>query len=116
MTQPQRRRSEKFADLHTAFLGDGAFVYVPRGVELSEPIIISHLATGGAVFPDTLVVLEENAKATVVDLFAGETPFALGANDLFGGHGSQLTYVGVQNWSPNALSFQLNSTVSRRDT
>jgi len=116
MTQPQRLGSEKFAALHTAFLGDGAFVYVPRGVELDEPIVISHLATGGAVFPHTLVVLEDNAKATVVDLFAGPTPFALGANDLYGGHGAQLTYVGVQNWSLNALSFQLNSTVARRDT
>jgi Fe-S cluster assembly protein SufD len=116
MTQPQRLGSEKFAALHTAFLGDGAFVYVPRGVELSEPVVISHLATGGAVFPHTLVVLEDNAKATVIDLFAGETPLAVGANDLYGGHGAQLTYVGVQNWSPNALSFQLNSTVSRRDT
>jgi len=116
MTQPQRLGSEKFAALHAAFLGDGALVYVPRGVELTTPIVISHAAAGGAVFPHTLVILEDHAKATVVDLFTGETPFALGANDLYAGHGSQLTYVGVQNWSPSALSFQLNSTVSRRDT
>jgi Fe-S cluster assembly protein SufD len=78
--------------------------------------VISHEATGGAIFPHTLVILEEHAKATVIDLFSGETPFALGANDLYAGHGANLTYVGVQNWSPNALSLQLNSTVSRRDT
>ncbi len=115
MAQPQRLGSEKFAALHTAFLGDGAFIYVPRGVELTEPIIVAHAANGGAVFPHTLVVLEDNAVATVIDLFAGETPLAIGSNDLYAGHGSRLTYIGIQNWAPTTLAFQLNSTVVRRD-
>ena len=32
MAQPQKLGSEKFAALHTAFVGDGAFIYIPRGV------------------------------------------------------------------------------------
>lgn len=115
MAQPQRLGSEKFAALHTAFLGDGAFIYVPKGVELKDPIIVTHSGTGGAIFPHTLVVLEDNASATVVDLFGGPTALAVGANDLYAGHGSRLSYVGVQQWPETALSFQLNSTVVRRD-
>jgi len=115
MAQPQRLGSEKFAALHTAFVGDGAFIYIPRGVELSDPILIVHGAAGEAVFPHTLVVAEENTRATVIDFFTGPTPLAVGANDLYAGHGSQLTYVAVQDWSLDALSFQLNSTVVRRD-
>lgn len=122
MAQPQRLGSEKFAAMHTAFVEDGAFVYVPRGVEITRPIVIVHAAAGAgtAVFPHTLVIAEENAQVTVIDLFTslgGEAKahFACGANDLYAGHGSRLAYIGVQDWSRDTLSFQLNSTVVRRD-
>ncbi len=120
MAQPQRLGSAKFAALHTAFVGDGAFIYVPRGVEIPEPIVVVHASSGAgaAVFPHTLVIAEENSDVTVVDSFvsAGDAPqFACGANDLYAGHGSRITYVGLQNWSKETQSFQLNSTVVRRD-
>lgn len=120
MAQPQKLGSDKFAALHNAFLGDGAFIYVPRGVEVELPILILHVAAGAgaAVFPHTLVIAEENSKATVVDTFVSEDAvphFACGANDLYAGHGAQLTYVGAQAWSRDTLSFQFNSTVVRRD-
>jgi Fe-S cluster assembly protein SufD len=120
MAQPQKLGSEKFAALHTAFVRDGAFVYVPRGVELSTPIIVRYSASGrnAAVFPHTLVIAEENSRVTVVDHFVStdENPhFSCGANDLYAGHGAQLTYVAAQDWSRETLSFQFNSTVVRRD-
>ncbi|HVS54470.1 MAG TPA: Fe-S cluster assembly protein SufD [Opitutaceae bacterium] len=120
MAQPQKLGSEKFAALHTAFVADGAFIYVPRGVEIAAPIVVTHIAAGqgAAVFPHTLVVAEENTKVTVVDYFVSADSgahFACGANDLYAGHGAQLTYIGAQHWSRETLSFQLNSTVVRRD-
>jgi Fe-S cluster assembly protein SufD len=130
MAQPQKLGSEKFAALHAAFVGDGAFIYVPKNVEIPGPILVSHLASGphAAVFPHTLVILEENAKATVFDYFAAAaanpqsatrnpqfSQLAVGANDLYAAHGAQLTYVAAQNWAPDTLSFQFNSTIVRRD-
>jgi Fe-S cluster assembly protein SufD len=124
MAQPQKLGSEKFAQLHTAFVPDGAFVLIPRGVEIEAPILVRHLAagSGSAVFPHTLVVAEDHSRATVIDLFAsapggagGARHFACGANDLYAGHGARLTYVAAQNWSEETLALQLNSTVVRRD-
>ena len=120
MAQPQKLGSDKFAALHIAFLRDGAFIHVPRGVEVPEPILIQHIAAGvgAGVFPHTLVIAEDNAKVCVVDSFTSADPgyhFACGANDLYAGHGSKVTYVGAQAWSRDALSFQFNSTVVRRD-
>jgi Fe-S cluster assembly protein SufD len=120
MAQPQKLGSDKLAALHTAFLGDGAFVYIPKGVEVATPIVITHAASGAgtAVFPHTLVVADDNAKVTVVDYFVSTDTgahLAVGANDLYAGHGAQLTYVAAQNWSRDTLSFQSNSTVVRRD-
>ena len=120
MAQPQKLGSEKFAALHEAFVGDGAFIYVPRGVEVPLPILVQHIAAGpgAAVFPHTLVIAEDNAKVTVVDTFTSAdatAQLAVGANDIYAGHGAQLTYVGAQAWSRAALSLQVNSTIVRRD-
>jgi Fe-S cluster assembly protein SufD len=120
MAQAQRLGSEKFASLHAAFVEEGAFIYVPRGVEVSQPILVVHgvSGAGSAVFPHTLVIAEDNARVSVIDHFVshgGEGQFACGANDLYAGHGARIAYAAAQVWSPDALSLQFNSTVVRRD-
>ena len=121
LTQPPKLGSAKFSALHEAFLADGAFIYVPRGVEIDLPISVFSYALGAnaAVFPHTLVVAGENSRLTVLDYFGSaddtEAQLAVGANDLDAGHGAQITYLGKQDWSHRALSFQSNSTVVRRD-
>jgi Fe-S cluster assembly protein SufD len=120
MAQPQRLGSGKFAALHAAFIQDGAFIHIPPGVEIARPIVIVHRADALPAFPHTLVIAGDRSKATVVDLFLGNPgkdggSLAVGANDLYAGHGARITYAGVQDWSRDTLSFQLNSTVVRRD-
>ena len=121
LAQPPKLGSPKFTALHEAFLSDGAFIYIPRDVQLDLPIGVFSYAIGAtaAVFPHTLVVAAENSRATVVEHFGSDddtsAQFAAGANDLYAGHGAQLTYIGKQDWSHRALSFQSNSTVVRRD-
>ena len=121
LAQPPKLGSAKFSALHEAFLTDGAFVHVPRGVEIDDVIGIFSYALGSdaAIFPHTLVVAGENSRATIVEYFGSandtEAQLAVGANDLYAGHGAQLTYIGKQDWSHRALSFQSNSTIVRRD-
>ena len=121
LAQTPKLGSAKFMALHEAFLLDGAFIHIPRGVTLEQPIGIFSYALGAtaAVFPHTLVVAGENSRATIVEYFGSgndtERQFAAGANDLYASHGAHLTYIGKQDWSHRALSFQSNSTVVRRD-
>ncbi len=127
LAQPSKLGSDKFAALHEAFLEDGAFIYVPKGVEVDDPLKVIHVneLPGAAVFPHTLVVAEENAKVTVTDFFNSSAQrstlnsqppqFACGGNDLYAGHGAQLTYIAMQDWSRETLSFQFNATIARRD-
>lgn len=119
---PVNLGSEKFVSLHTALTLGGGFLHVPKGVELPAPLVITHLAhgPGAAVFPHTLVVAEDHARATVVEFFlgAGGAPgpqFAAGQNDLYAGPGAQLTYLAAQDWSRDTLSFQFNSIAAQRD-
>jgi Fe-S cluster assembly protein SufD len=120
MAQPQKLGSAKFAALHEAFVADGAFIFVPKGVEVTKPIMVVHAASGAgtSIFPHTLIIAEDNSKVSVVDYFAStdETrQFACGANDIYAGHGARVAYAAAQCWSLESLSFQFNSTVVRRD-
>lgn len=120
LAQPEQLGSEKFSALHTALLADGAFIYLPRGVEIAEPLAVFHYAAGAgaAVFPHTLVVAEQDTRATILDFFHSADEgahFACGRNDLYASHGAKLTYVAAQTWSRETLSLQSNSTVARRD-
>ncbi|MDF3059281.1 MAG: FeS assembly protein SufD, partial [Rariglobus sp.] len=116
---PANLGSEKFVALNTAFTGAGAFLFVPKGVEITEPFVVQHTLSGAnkATFPHTIIVLADNAKATLVEFFvsapasasvsgsqlsalSSQLPparhLASGVNDLHAGPGAQLTYVGAQ--------------------
>jgi|UniRef100_UPI0040499014 Fe-S cluster assembly protein SufD len=118
---PANLGSEKFVALNTAFTNCGALLFVPKGVEVTSPVVVKHTLSGDGMsaFPHTLVILEENAKATLVEYFSSahgeEKHLVSGVNDLHAGPGAQLTYVGLQNWSNKTLSFQTNSIVAERD-
>ncbi len=113
--------SDKFVALNTAFCSTGALLYVPRGVEVALPFVVEHTLAGDhmATFPHTLVILEDQAKATLVEFFAStETTtahFVSGVNDLHAGAGAHLSYIGVQNWSDATQAFQSNSIAAGRD-
>src|SRR5690606_24955550 len=117
---PAALGGDKFVALNTAFTANGAVLYVPKGVEIELPFVVQHTISGAnhAIFPHTLVVLEDNAKATLVEFFVSadqQRHFAAGVNDLHAGAGAKLTYVGAQNWSDNSLAFQTNAITAQND-
>lgn len=89
-----------FTVLHDAFLTDGAFVHVPAGVVVDAPIVIEHGAgtEGTAVFPHTLVVIEEGAEATVLERVVSDdaTRLVVPVVELVIGDGANLRYASVQ--------------------
>jgi Fe-S cluster assembly protein SufD len=63
---------DAFTLLHDAFLAGGAFVHVPPGVVVEQPVVILHWADGDglASFPHTLVVAETASEVTVLERHA----------------------------------------------
>ena len=94
----------KYTALNAALWENGTFLYVPKNVEVELPLGAFYSADrGGIVAPRTLVVLEDNAKATFIDEYTseefGERLFNAGAVELILGDGAKLRYVNLQNWS-----------------
>ena len=95
---------DKFSALHAAFWAGGAFLYVPRGVRIEEPLyfLTGLSAAASSDLSHTLVILEDGAEATI---FQEQTSaeherqaLHVGAIELFVGDGARLSYVNLQNW------------------
>jgi Fe-S cluster assembly protein SufD len=103
---------DTFTVMHDAFLAGGAFIYVPDGVVVEQPIVVLHWSEGDgeASFPHTLVVLGERAEATVLDRFGSpETEHLSNAVvELLVGDASHLRYLALQEHGPRtwSLGFQ----------
>jgi Fe-S cluster assembly protein SufD len=69
-------RGRAFTALNTAFLADGAFVRVPKGVVIERPIQLVWIGASGATHPRSIFLLDESAEATIVESFgsAGAEP------------------------------------------
>src|ERR1700724_2493912 len=94
----------------------GVFAYVPSGVDALVPVWVAHAASGdgAAVFPATVIVLDEAASLTVIDAYAS----APGTNAIFSdatvalvaGRDSRISYIALQQWSEGAWHFATHRT------
>lgn len=114
--------SDKYEALHVAMLRNGVFVYVPKGVVVDDPFIVNYWnqVDGVAIFPHTLLVCEDDAKATVLEFQESLSPQTRGlviANaHMIAGDRAQPTHDIIQNWSRSTLSFQLNTNTVGAET
>ena len=99
-----------FTALSTAFISEGAFVYIPKSVQVEAPIqllFISDVAgASGVNFPRVLVVAEENSSATVVENYVSthdEAYFTNAVVEIALGEGARLEHYKVQRESTEAF-------------
>jgi Fe-S cluster assembly protein SufD len=111
---------DAFTVLHDAFLAGGAFVHVPRGVVVEQPIVVLHWADGDgrASFPHTLVVAEEASQVTVVER-QSSAPKVVHLVDsvveLAVGDGAHVRHVTVQEFGSGTWSIALQRAHLGRD-
>ncbi|PYE56515.1 Fe-S cluster assembly protein SufD [Deinococcus yavapaiensis] len=101
----------KFSALNAALWTNGAFVYVPRNVEVELPLGSFRVLDESGTFTATrtLIVADVNSKVTFIDEQDSEdleSAFAFGAVELIVKDGAQLRYVSVQNWGRGVTHIQ----------
>lgn len=91
-----------FTALNTAFLEDGAFVRIPRGTILEEPIhliFFSEDGGGPAVsHPRNLILAEPNSQARIIETYVGEAGhyFTNSVTEIVCGDGAVLEHYKLQ--------------------
>lgn len=100
-----RPDADRFAAWHAAFWTSGTLLYVPRGVEVELPLhsLIAHSRDGIAEFGHTLVILEDDARATLLEETSSinndMAGLHVGCVELIVGKNAGLRYVQLQNWN-----------------
>jgi Fe-S cluster assembly protein SufD len=91
---------DRFVALSTAFQNCGAFLDVPAGIVLDEPIPLvwtTRPGPQGAIFPHTAIRLGAGARATVIERHLGDSEaFVAGVVEIDLAQGAGLDYVIVQ--------------------
>ncbi len=98
-----------FIDFNTANFTDGLFIHIAENGVLDKPLQIIHVATQEAILPTRhVVILEKNAKATLIETFSSSENNGYLTNsvaEIFVGENADLTLYKVQQESETAYHF-----------
>jgi Fe-S cluster assembly protein SufD len=111
----------KFAAMAAALSKSGLLLYVPKGVQIDEPLHSVLWGPGGelAYFSHLLIWVEEGASVTFVHEAASPSESAqslhAGIVELYVGAGASLTFVELQSWGEQVWNFSHERARVQRD-
>ncbi len=115
MTNGVKTDEHKLASLNAALVNGGVFVYVPKNVELVEPIqvVFLHDDAQASLFNHTIVVADSNSSVTYVENYLSTVPEGSGIvniiSEVFAEDNSRITYGAV-----DVLATGMTTYVNRR--
>ena len=102
--------SNTFAALNQAFFTDGAFIFVPQGVEVAEPVQLIYISSaknsGEVILPRNLVIAEPSSKLTVVESYISTGDVAYFTNavtELLAGDNAAVEHIKLQDEAADAF-------------
>ena len=118
--------NEKFTAFHHAFLNNLTFVYVPKNIEVKEPIELSSTVGSDVIFDHLIVLAEDNTKFTLVENSKSNNKnndiYRSKIVEIFVGNNSNVNYGNVQLLDQNTFNFTIkkaaigpNSTINWMD-
>jgi Fe-S cluster assembly protein SufD len=116
MTQGVKVDEHRLAAIHAALINGGAFLYVPKNVEISEPIQAVYVLDDekAALFNHVIVVAEDNSSVTYVESYISTVESNSVVNiitEVFAGQNARVQYGAV-----DTLAKGITTYVNRRGT
>jgi Fe-S cluster assembly protein SufD len=110
----------KFTALHGAFRTGGTFVHVPAGIRVELPLqTLTYVDRDGlAVFPHTILVLEEGAELTYIDRYVSpdlDKVLSDAVVEIYAGPNSRIRYVALQEWGDGVTHLSVQRALVGRD-
>ena len=111
----------KFAALHGAVWSGGTFLYVPKGVHISEPLqaYFRMNAKNMGQFEHTLIIVEEGAEAHYIEGCSapkyGSQGLHAGLVEIFVKPNARCRYSSVENWSRDTYNLNTKRAIVEKD-
>ena len=112
-----------FTALNSAFMPDGVVIHVPKDVELQQPIhalfVTDAHAAKTVMHPRNLIIVERNAKATVLESYAATSDavyFTNAVTEVSVGEGATLAHYKLQREGRRSFHVGTIETVQERNS
>jgi Fe-S cluster assembly protein SufD len=99
-----------FAALNQAFFSDGAFIFVPKGVAVAEPVQLIYISSaknsGETILPRNLIIAEANSKLTIVESYistGNAAYFTNAVTEILAGDNAAVEHVKLQDEATDAF-------------
>jgi len=114
-------QNQAFAALNTAFLENGAYLFLPKGTVVSQPIQLIFVSHGNGKtiisHPRILVLAEAGAQATLIETYVGDgLYFTNTVTEIITGEGAVLEHVKLQGESKAAFHIASTGVQQARDS
>ncbi|MCM2531164.1 Fe-S cluster assembly protein SufD [Neobacillus pocheonensis] len=121
MTQSTKADEHRLIALHTALVNGGVFVYVPKNVEISEPIhaVFLHDDAEASLFNHVIVVADDNSSVTYVENYISTIEVANSVynivSEVIAGNNARVQYGAVDNLAKGITTYVNRRGVAGRD-
>jgi Fe-S cluster assembly protein SufD len=99
-----------FAALNQAFFTDGAFIFVPAGIAVAEPVQLIYISSaknsGEVILPRNLVIAGANSKLTVVESYISTgnvSYFTNAVTEILAGDNADIEHIKLQDEAMDAF-------------
>ena len=101
------KQEHGFHFLNTVMIHSGVLIYIPEGIMIAEPIVLTHVQTqmNQAVYLRHLIIAEANSQATIIEDYQGIAESSYLTNtvtEVFVGAHAKLTHCKIQRESKAA--------------
>lgn len=121
MTEAVKVNEHKLTALHAAFVNGGTFLYIPKNVEIKEPIQSVYIFDDAqaAFFNHVIVVAEENSSVTFVENYISTNEEVSGIvniiSEVIAKDGANITYGSVDTLAKGSTVYVNRRGVTGRD-
>ncbi|MCX6824006.1 MAG: Fe-S cluster assembly protein SufB [candidate division SR1 bacterium] len=106
-----------FAALHGAVWSGGTFIYVPKGIKLTDPLqaYFRMNTYAGGQFEHTMIIIEDDAEGSYIEGCSApkfdKASLHAGLVEIFVGKNAKMKYSSVENWSTNTYNLNTKRAV-----
>ena len=100
---------DKFTALNAAYFAHGYFLYIPKNIEIKEPIRFKLKVGGKSSILHNIAIIEANSQVDVIEEYAndeiGSEQLNASVTEIYANNNSNVNFYHLNNWTGNVYSF-----------